>query len=284
MKAATYNELVERRDIEMINTVISARPQKNITAFFVLAFVLSLPFYILAILDPQVMGVLVSLLVVFVPMVTALILTFRENGRDGAKKLMKRSFDYKKIPGKKWYAPILFLMPVVYLAVLLILGFLGDIPTESVAPLGVAPVLLIFFFVLAIGEEIGWIGYVYEPMEKRWNAFRASIILGIFWASWHVPIYMFVGGQTLLWTTGQFLFLIGLRILLSWIYTNTGKSLFAAILFHAASNVPMTVLPAFTSPLGTVMAAVMVIITIVIITRVWDLQTLTRLRKKTELA
>jgi len=76
--------------------------------------------------------------------------------------------------------------------------------------------------------------------------------------------------------------MIGLRILLGWIYNNTGKSLFAAILFHAVSNVPVTVLPVLESPLGPVISAVLVIIIVVIITRVWDPQTLTQLTKKTE--
>jgi membrane protease YdiL (CAAX protease family) len=244
-----------------------------------LAFLLSLPFYTLGILYPQEMGAPASVLIVFVPMISALILTFRENGTDGAKALIKRSFDFKRIAGKVWYAPILIIWPAVYLTVLWILGFMGEALGESVFPLGAAPILLIFFFVLALGEEIGWIGYAYDPMEERWNAFRASLVLGIIWAAWHIPIYVFVGGRTLLWTAGQFLFLIGLRILLIWIYNNTGKSLFAAILFHAFSNVPATALPVYASPFGPVITAVLVIIIVVIITRVWDPQTLTQLRK-----
>lgn len=174
-----------------------------------------------------------------------------------------------------WYAPILFIMPIVSLAVLFILGFIGEALGESVFPLGMAPILLPMFFFMALVEEVGWTGYAYDPMEERWNAFRASLILGIIWAAWHIPIYVFVGGQTLLWTAGQVLVMIGLRILLGWIYNNTGKSLFAAILFHAVYNVPVTVLPIFENPLGPVITAVLVIITVVIITKVWDPQTLT---------
>jgi len=272
----------ETRGMKMNNATVPAKTPKNVTAFFVLTFVLSLPFYILGILYPQEMGVPISVLIVFVPMISALILTFRENGSDDAKKLVKRSFDFKRITRKVWYAPILLTMPIVYLAVLWILGLIGEALGESVFPLGAAPILLIFFFVLALGEEIGWIGYAYDPMEERWNAFRASLILGIIWASWHLPIYIFVGGQTLLWTAAQFLYVIGLRILLSWIYNNTGKSLFAAILFHAVSNVPATALPVYSSPFGPVIAAILVIIIAVIIASLWDLQTLTQFRKKTE--
>lgn len=262
----------------MNNATISAKTPKNVTAFFVLTFVLSLPFYILAIFVQE-MADAASFMIVFTPMISALILTFRENGSDGAKKLIKRSFDFKKITRKMWYAPILFIMPIVSLAVLFILGFIGEALGESVFPLGMAPILLPMFFFMALVEEVGWTGYAYDPMEERWNAFRASLILGIIWAAWHIPIYVFVGGQTLLWTAGQVLVMIGLRILLGWIYNNTGKSLFAAILFHAVYNVPVTVLPIFENPLGPVITAVLVIITVVIITKVWDPQTLTQLRR-----
>jgi membrane protease YdiL (CAAX protease family) len=265
--------------MKMNDTSISAKAPKNVTAFFVLTFVLSLPFYILGTLLPGEMGTPISLLITFVPIISALILTFREDGSDGAKKLLKRSFDFKRITSKIWYAPILFLLPIVYIVVIWILGFIGDAPTESVFPLGMAPILLIMFFVMALGEEVGWTGYAYDPMEERWSAFRASLILGIIWAVWHIPLWLFVVKQTLLWTAGQMLVVIGLRVLLSWIYNNTGKSLFAAILFHAVSNVPPAATPVYASPLGPVLSAVLVIIIVLIITRVWDLKTLTELRK-----
>jgi hypothetical protein len=55
----------------------------------------------------------ISALTAFCPMMAALILTYRENGSSGAKELLKRSFDYKRIRRKIWYVPIFFLMPVI---------------------------------------------------------------------------------------------------------------------------------------------------------------------------
>jgi membrane protease YdiL (CAAX protease family) len=262
----------------MNNMTVSTRTPKNVSVFFLLTFVLSIPFYILSIFVPA-MVVPSNLLIVFVPMISALILTFREDGSDGAKALLKRSFDFKRITRRIWYAPILFLMPIVFFAVSWILRLIGDAPPESMFPLGMAPVLLLMFFIMALGEEVGWTGYAYDPMEERWNASRASVILGIIWFTWHSPTYIIVGGQPLLWAAGQLVFMIGFRILLSWIYNNTGKSLFAAILFHAVFNVSVTVLPGFENSLGRVISAVLVMIIVVIIDRVWDSQTLTQFRK-----
>lgn len=64
----------------MNNTTIPAKTPKNVTTFFVLTFALSIPFYIIGTFAPQEMDAPVSVLVAFVPMISALILTFRKRG------------------------------------------------------------------------------------------------------------------------------------------------------------------------------------------------------------
>jgi membrane protease YdiL (CAAX protease family) len=194
-------------------------------------------------------------------------------------KLIKRTFDFKKITRKLWYVPILFIMPIVALAVMLILVFIGETLPETIFPPTMAPVLLLMFFIMAIGEEVGWMGYAYEPMEERWNATRASLILGIIWFIWHTPFYLIVAGNSLIWAGGALVLMSGFRILLSWIFNNTGKSIFGAILFHAVYNISQTVIPGYTNPLGPGIAAILMIIIVLIVTRVWDPQTLIQLRK-----
>jgi hypothetical protein len=98
---------------KMNSTTATPKTTKNITAFFVLTFVMSVPPYILAALVPQEMVMLTGLIIALAPITAALILAYRENRLDGAKRLLKRSFDYRRITRKIWYAPILFLMPVV---------------------------------------------------------------------------------------------------------------------------------------------------------------------------
>jgi len=268
----------------MNNTTTSAKTSKNFSVFFVLTFILSLPFYIGGALVPQEMAMASTLLITFVPVIAALILTIRENGSDGAKALLKRCIHFKKITKKIWYVPIIFLMPIVYLLVLWILGVIGETLTESLVPLGAAPILLLVFFIMALGEEAGWMGYAYDPMEERWNTFKASLILGIIHAAWHIPLYIYVMKQPQLWMAGQLLVVAGLRILQVWIYKNTGRSLFAAILFHAVNNVPTIALPVYGSPIGPAITAVFVIITVVIVAMFWDRETMTQFRKKEEVA
>ncbi|MGB6422441.1 MAG: hypothetical protein WBF05_11445, partial [Anaerolineales bacterium] len=90
----------------MENTTATTNSTKNITAFFLLVFIFSLPFYILASLVPGEMAMFMGLTLALAPFSAALILAYRENRSVGARRLVKRSFDYKRITNKIWYIPI----------------------------------------------------------------------------------------------------------------------------------------------------------------------------------
>jgi uncharacterized protein len=92
------------------------------------------------------------------------------------------------------------------------------------------PVFFIVFFIGGICEEIGWTGYVNDPLQERWNALKAWIILGIIWSVWHITLWL-QAHYTPIWVAGQFGTSVVLRVLIIWIYNNTGRSVFAAILF-----------------------------------------------------
>ena len=254
-------------------------------AFFVLTFLFSIPFYILVVLAsqnivfaPEMAFVFISLFAL-VPIAAALILTFRENGWDGAKKLLGRAFDLKRIVRKIWYAPTLFLLPFVFILALGLMVLIGKPIPAAQFPVVVLPVLFLAFFIMALGEEVGWMGYAFEPMQDRWNAFKATLVLGLIWAIWHVPLYIFLFTDPV-FIVAQVLSLLGIRFLLVWIFNSTGKSVFAAILFHAVYNVTNGVLPNYqvSAPLGIVITSSFVLITAIIVTILWGPETMARFR------
>lgn len=261
----------------MNSTTATPQTTKNITVFFVLTFVLSLPPYLVAALVPQEMVMLTGLIIALAPITAALILAYRENRADGAKRLLKRCFDYKKITRRIWYAPIFFLMPVLFLLALGIMILMGESLPDPLFPIVAAPVAFLMFFIFALFEEIGWMGYTFDPMEERWNALVASVILGIIWATWHIPLYI-LSGQGPVRIAVQLTSLIGIRTLIVWIYNNTGKSVFATILIHAVYNVCTLMVTSFYTSLGHLITSIFVIITAVIVTCLWDPETLAQFR------
>jgi membrane protease YdiL (CAAX protease family) len=127
-----------------------------------------------------------ALIVVFCPATAAIILVYRENKTAGVRDLLKRSFDYKRIKAKIWYAPILLLMPVVTILSYGWMRWIGVSLPIPQAPVVATLAMSLAIFILALGEELGWSGYAIDPMQDRWGALPASILLGLVWALWHI--------------------------------------------------------------------------------------------------
>ena len=154
----------------------------------------------------------------------------------------------------------------------------ADLPSGAV-PLAALPLVLLFFFVLAAGEEAGWMGYAFDPMQARYGALRAALGLGVVWAIWHVPFFVFMMSGLIVFTA-QIATLVGTRVLIAWVYNNSGRSVFAATLFHAAGNALMITLPD-TSATGAVGPAIycgFALSAAVIVTLLWGPRTLARFR------
>lgn len=220
----------------------------------------------------------VSALALLCPITAASILVYREKGLDGVKQLLKRSFDYKRIKGKIWYLPIFFLMPILIVLEYGLMKLMGVSIPNFQFPVLIVPVFFVGFFIGAIGEEMGWTGYAIDPLQDRWGALWASIILGIVWAVWHLVPYIQTH-NTPIWVVGQEIHTVVLRVLIVWLYNNTGKSVFAAIAFHAMANVSELVLfPIYGSYYDPVIASFVMAVTAVIVTFLWGSKTLARYR------
>jgi hypothetical protein len=71
---------------------------------------------------------------------------------------------------------------------------------------------------------------------------NASIVLGVLWAAWHLAPLVQVG-RAPSWIAAWALGTVATRVLHTWLYNNTGKSIFGAILFHAMTNVSWQMFP-----------------------------------------
>ena len=248
-----------------------------------LVFVLATPFWLLNAIVGNIGSLKVpvtDLALAFVPLTAATILVYREEGFAGVNRLLKRIFDYKKINKKIWYLPLIFLVPLIYLVLITIMRLTGN---YSVADNHIIrlPLLLIIFFALAAGEETGWMGYAIDPMQDRWGAIVASIILAIPWWLGHFPSIIHIGGtraDLTWWLLGA----LAIRILIVWLYNNTGKSLFVAILFHTLINVGRSMsyptVGSHYNPTYQSVGYLIFSIAALIVTILWDSKTLTRFR------
>ena len=141
----------------------------------------------------------------------------------------------------------------------------------------VVSLMFLVFFIGALGEELGWSGYVTDPMQARWSALQASILLGLVWGAWHIIPYL-QAHRSAEWIAWYCLFTVATRVLMVWLYNNTGKSVFGAALFHAMVNVSWFPFPNSGLQYDPRITGIIAAFAAVIVTVVWGHRTLARYR------
>ena len=258
---------------------VKSRPRSPLT-FFMLVFVLSIPFWwIGGMTDLQLMlGLSVSALMAFCPMAAALILVHREDKTAGMTNLLKRSFDFKRIKSKRWFALSLLLMPSVSVAMYGLMRWM-DLPVPAPQFSWFAALLMFLaFFVGALGEELGWSGYVLDPLQDRWTAIKASVVLGVVGIVWHLmPLVLLHRSPA--WIGWWCVYAVAARILMVWLYNNTGQSVFAVALFHATLNLAYMLFPVNGSHFDIRLGGLVMAFVAAVVTLVWGPRTLARYQR-----
>ncbi len=255
-----------------------ARARSPLT-FFLLVYALAVPFWLLGAATSYELlpGIPMAGLGIVCPTIAALILVYRENGAAGPLALLKRSFDYKRIRAKVWYLPILLLAPGVAVASYAVLRMTGTPLPIPQFPIPGALVLFLVFFVSALGEELGWSGYAIDPMQQRWGALPASILLGLGWVLFHFVPLLEVH-RSLGWIGWWSLGTMAARVIMVWLFNNTGKSVFAMALFHAMSNLAWQMFPVHGSYFDPRINGLIMAIMATLVAIVWGPRTLARSR------
>jgi membrane protease YdiL (CAAX protease family) len=148
-----------------------------------------------------------------------------------------------------WWLFILLVFPVFFAAgigINMMLG--GTLPGMVNAkailnnPVSFFPLLLLSFMSGPFSEELGWRGYALDKLLDRFGFVRGSLLLGLLWGIWHLPLYLMPQtwhGQMGFGLTGFWMFLLmsaGLSFVMSHVYLSTRRSILAAIMLHLMSN------------------------------------------------
>jgi len=152
--------------------------------------------------------------------------------------------------GWRWWAVALGL-PIAA-AVVITLGVLavrGPVDLGRALP---SPLLFVGLFLFSmvlsggLNEEPGWRGFAQARLNERYGALRASLLIGVVWAGWHLPYFLApVTPQSsfpLVNQLGWFGGILTLSVLLAWVYNSTGSVLLAMVL-HAMANTADVIIP-----------------------------------------
>src|SRR5215211_4091431 len=180
--------------------------------------------------------------VTWVPAIAALLAAALTGGRGALRELGSRLVRWRV--GWQWYLVVILGPAAFSLAVAGVYTLLGGSWSEAAPPALLEGALLflpLFLLILTLtdglGEELAWRGFALPRLLTRYNALVASVVLGVIWALWHLP---------LLWTEGNGMFhlpvwlllldLTAKAILFTWVFLHTRGSVLIAMLFHGATN------------------------------------------------
>jgi len=212
--------------------------------FLGLVFVLSIPIWVLGFIKPVefLPGLPISSVGVIIPAISAFILLYRNERLPGMLKLLRRSYDIQRISNKIWYLGFLLLYPAITVLAYITIRASGVKIPGPATSIPAVILMIVVFFISALGEELGWTGYATEPLLRRWGALSTGIFLGLVWAVWHgIPLMQV--GRAADWIAWWSLGTIAARIIMVWLYVNAGKSVFAAALFHTTINLCWQLFP-----------------------------------------
>ncbi len=187
----------------------------------------------------------VRYLVPYGPLLAAFLVTALTGGAAGVRELAGRMTRWRA--GLRWLLFALMGPAALYLVSAVILrvwsgawpdwGQFGQIP--ELPQLGWLGGWILWTLTFGIGEETGWRGFALPRLQRSRSALSATLVLWVFWALWHVPMFLYKEDFRAMGVGGSIVYFLGMlagAIVFTWLYNSTGGSLLVVALWHGAYN------------------------------------------------
>ena len=238
---------------------VTEHPKLSLTSFFLLVTFASWLGVVSMLIEswrpgtlPAGLGLILQLPMFFAPALVSMLAAWWNDGTPGVQKLLGGLLAWRA--GFRWYAFMLLAPAVVAAIALRSSAWLGG----RAIPLGQPVDMLITFGVSFAGyfflntEEVAWRGYALPRLLTRYGPGRASLILGVIFWLFHVPLFLLKGGHPAGYPLPLYLlFSLALTVVFTWLMQHTGGSLLMAHLFHQSINAAVDALPFYPRNTGS---------------------------------
>lgn len=182
------------------------------------------------------------------PLVGAVAMLYLTGNQEQRAEFWERVYDLDRLR-LRWLAAILLAYPV--LTVLAVgagwtLNGSGADPSVLMRllphPRSFATYVVLIFLLGPLPEELGWRGYALDRLQARWTPLTSSLVLGVIWAAWHLPLFFVTGTYQHGLGFGTFEFwlfdvsVIASSVLFTFMYNCNGRSILSAVLLHGVIN------------------------------------------------
>jgi uncharacterized protein len=227
----------------------SAGSVSAILAFVTLTFMWSWSIGIFAqysIAQSPMMGTAFAMVSGFGPSLAGIAAVFLFSGRTGPNGWLTRCLNWRI--DWRWYAVAFFLPPAIMLLALAIHAALGGTVPASPAighlPLAIANFGLVLLVGGPLGEEFGWRGYALPALTAKLGWRSASLIIGVIWGLWHLPLFFMASTpqahMPIVWFIVS---TIAQSVMFAWVFRHTGQSVVPALVMHTSINSWMNIIP-----------------------------------------
>ena len=206
-----------------------------------------------------------------------IILAAVEGRKGGVRELLGRFLVWRV--GIQWWAFALLFPVIPTVAALYLFRLFGGpaVDWSGLKPLySVVPTFIILTIAAGMGEEFGWRGFALPRLQARYSALASSLIVGVLWSIWHIPLFLTEGTIQYEWRlqAGLFvsvlaysLFIIADAIKFTWVFNNTRGSVLLAAVMHGAANTWAGYIDPYRGHFGGILTygVVALIVTIIIV-------------------
>jgi len=183
----------------------------------------------------------------YMPTLAAVIVAKLTKGKEGVRALFHKLLIARV--GIGWYGFAVFGFGIVSVAAIMLYNLFGGSPVVPIlskdTPPFSGPVAMLFniallFVIVGIvnGEELAWRGFALPRLQAKYNALTSSLILGVLWTLFHLPLFFTLTGSSQAGESpiGFLISTVSLAVLYTWMYNHTRGSVLMAYLFHASAN------------------------------------------------
>jgi membrane protease YdiL (CAAX protease family) len=195
----------------------------------------------------------------------AIFYTGINEGKPGIKQLLRRLIKWRV--GIHWYLIVFFVPALISLAVRQICGMIGI----TIPPLKAPGVLLTSFATIFLGylllntEELAWRGVALPKFQERFSPNMSSLIIGIIWGVFHIPIFLMKGGHPAGFQFHLYMLMVlAMSFIMTWTFNGTGGSLLLVHLLHQSMNTWSEVFPSFPRALHSYTPAIITTIFLIV--------------------
>ena len=215
--------------------------------FFVLAYLFTWMFWIPAIFVPENIGIILMLIGLIAPAVISTIFVLASDSETLKQDLKNKVFGFYKVKWQNVILAIIVFAMIIVASILLSLLFGQSIEqfafTEDFSFTGVGIAgAFITILVASIIEEVGWKGYCEDSIGDYMNWFWESMIFGVLWSLWHLPLLFIQGTYQAglmvnpLYVVNFFISGVPMGFIITWVYLVSDRSILACMVFHLFVN------------------------------------------------